>query len=294
MWQEARVPTDDLDLAVFSTGGGPPVLLINGGPGDDHRYLRPVAEPLADAFHCLLYDQRGCGQSRLGRLDGATLHIDRFVADIEAIRRHFGFDRLGVVGHSWGGILALAFAAHRPASVACQVLVGMGPLDAKMGAVATANLRQGLTAEAHAALDALKRRRREAVAAGDLGTQARLHIRQMRDFSARRWFYHAETAARFAEYFADLYNFNPLITPHLWPTVMALDLGSRAEGLPVPTLVVYGYQDFEPITQAYDLRARMPQVEIRLINECGHVPWLEQPDEFYEAVRGFLTRHAAA
>lgn len=54
------------------------------------------------------------------------------------------------------------------------------------------------------------------------------------------------------------------------------------------TLVLYGCQDFEPITQAYLLQSRQPGVTVELINRCGHVPWLEQPSAFHQVVADFL------
>lgn len=106
MWREHRLPRDDHALAWFAFGdpspGGAPLVLLNGGPGDDHRYLRPVAERLAAGRACVLYDQRGCGASRLDRLDGDTLHIDRFVADLDALREALGVARIDLFGHSWG------------------------------------------------------------------------------------------------------------------------------------------------------------------------------------------------
>ncbi len=53
-------------------------------------------------------------------------------------------------------------------------------------------------------------------------------------------------------------------------------------------LVVHGYQDFEPVTQAYTLRELVPQTRIAFLNECGHVPWLEQPDRLLEVLLPFL------
>jgi proline iminopeptidase len=284
------VTTDEVDLACTILGDGPPLLFINGGPGDTHRYLLPVAERMADRFRCILYDQRGCGASRLDRLDDATLHVQRFVADIEAIRCDLGYDRLNVFGHSWGAMLALIHAAVHPDSVERQVLVGLGPLDAAQSAVARANLLRPLDPAERAALAALKQARKDALEADDLANHAEMHIRQMREFSARGWFHKPEAAAAFAEAFAAGYDCNPRITPHVWPSVMAMDIFGQIEGLTVPTLVVYGCQDFEPITQAYLLRERMPRAEVCLINECGHVPWLEQPEAFYEAVASFLQR----
>ncbi len=290
MYQPHAIPTDDLTLACFMLGEGAPVILINGGPGDDHRYLRPVAAAMADRLpvRCILYDQRGCGESRLERQDAETLHIQRFFADIDAIRRHFGYARISLFGHSWGAMLALAYAAEHPDAVDRQVLVGLGPLNPEMQAVARANNRHVLSEPERLALGDVKRARRAALEAGDVATFAALHQRQMREFSARSWFHNPDVAARFAEDFCDGYNFNPRITPLVWPSVMALDMLERARGLAVPSLIVYGYQDFEPITQAYVLAERMSRAEVCLLNECGHVPWLEQPEAFFAAVQALI------
>ncbi len=292
MWREHRLPRDDHALAWFAFGdpspGGAPLVLLNGGPGDDHRYLRPVAERLAAGRACVLYDQRGCGASRLDRLDGDTLHIDRFVADLDALREALGVARIDLFGHSWGALLALLYAIAHPGAVARQVLVGMGPLSPALADVATANLHQPLTEDERRALAELRAARKAAAAAGDWARHAELHIRQMRDYAVRAWFFDPAAGARFADAFAAGYGYNPHITPHVWPTVQAIDILARAAGLAVPTLVVYGEQDFEPTAQAYLLGAVMPHVTACLINRCGHVPWLEQADAFYGAVERFL------
>jgi pimeloyl-ACP methyl ester carboxylesterase len=80
------------------------------------------------------------------------------------------------------------------------------------------------------------------------------------------------------------------VAPNLLPTVRDVPLFELLPGIAAPTLVLYGYQDFEPITQAYVIREHMPQAELAFINECGHVPWWEQPDEFYRVLGEFLAR----
>ena len=73
-----------------------------------------------------------------------------------------------------------------------------------------------------------------------------------------------------------------------------LRFGCERDSLPSPDqvsaslLVLYGYQDFEPITQAYLIRERIPQTRICFLNRCGHLPWLEQPEAFYREVGDFL------
>jgi proline iminopeptidase len=114
MWKEHVLPTADLQLAWYEAGDGPAIVFLHGGPGDDHSYLRPFAEPLTRQFRCILYDQRGSGQSHLTELHEETLHITRFFDDLEALRLHLAQPRLRLVGHSWGATLALLYGISFP------------------------------------------------------------------------------------------------------------------------------------------------------------------------------------
>ncbi len=114
--------SDGHDLYVESVGreGGIPAVYLHGGPGSgcqpDHRRL---FDP--ERFHAVLFDQRGCGRSRPkgGREHNTTAHL---IADLEAIRTKFGFERWLVAGGSWGATLALAYAQAHPDRVSGIVL----------------------------------------------------------------------------------------------------------------------------------------------------------------------------
>lgn len=101
-------------------GRRPPVLFIHGGPGSAHwGWLNATA--LADERAVILYDQLDCGRSdRPG--DPANWTVPRYLAEIEAIRAHFGIARWHVVGGSWGGTLGLEYGATRPPALASLVL----------------------------------------------------------------------------------------------------------------------------------------------------------------------------
>ena len=88
-------------------GSGPPVVLLHGGPGL-YDYFDDLEAMLADSFDVHRYDQRGSGRSeRVLPYEVAT-----FVADLDALRAHWGHDRWTLVGHSWGAGLALAYAVE--------------------------------------------------------------------------------------------------------------------------------------------------------------------------------------
>ncbi|MDP9011427.1 MAG: alpha/beta fold hydrolase, partial [Pseudomonadota bacterium] len=106
-------------------GRGIPLLLLHGGPGADHSDFLPALQPLAERCQLVLIDERGSGRSeRLADSGGYTL--DNMVKDIEKVRKHFRFPRLVVLGHSFGGILAQAYAVRHPQRISGLVLAGTG------------------------------------------------------------------------------------------------------------------------------------------------------------------------
>jgi proline iminopeptidase len=289
VWQEYRVGTPDgLDLAYYIAGDGPPLVWINGGPGEGASTLRTVARSLTSHFTCVLYDQRGCGQSILPRLDAEAVSMQTTTADLEALRSTLGVEQLQIIGHSWGAMLALAYSLHYPEQVARQVLVGMGPLNRALADVSSANIRRAMTRHQQYEFDVLRGQRRVAIAEQNTAAHARIHQRLIADFYAPAWLYSREKAAQFAETYNKYYDFNPYVSGFLMPSWYALDVLSLIDGLQVPTLVLYGYQDVAPITQAYLLAERMPFVAVEMLNECGHIPWLDQPDAFFQAVTTFF------
>lgn len=286
-WQEHHLLTTDLRLAWYEAGSGPTVIFVNGGPGDTHRYLRPAVEPLAGQMRCVLYDQRGCGQSHLDNLDEITLHIDRFVDDLEALRLHLGLERLALVGHSWGATLALVYAIAHPEQVDRLALVGMGPINDEMDAVASANLLKPLSAAERDERASLRLQVQRAVAAGD---DARVHALRVQEAPLR---FRGQFASPEAlQYFLTAYLMedppNRRVHDVVWACYTQIRGGLRYERVTAPALIIYGYQDFEPITQAYVLREYIPQAQICFLNNCGHEPWLERPEPFYGALRTFL------
>src|SRR6202035_2954350 len=113
---------DGHELYVESVGreGGIGAVYLHGGPGSgcqpDHRRL---FDP--ERFHAVLFDQRGCGRSTPKRSREANT-LPHLIADLEAIRTKFGFERWLVVGGSWGATLALAYAQAHPERVSGIVL----------------------------------------------------------------------------------------------------------------------------------------------------------------------------
>lgn len=111
-------------------GEGPPLVVLPGGPGWGAGYLRDeLTTLLSDRLHLFFHDQRGTGHST-GTEHAERLNVSTFVADLDAVREFLSLDRLHLLGHSFGGLLAMHYAAARPARAGSLVLVDPDPASA--------------------------------------------------------------------------------------------------------------------------------------------------------------------
>jgi proline-specific peptidase len=106
---------------IVGEGDGVPVLLLHGGPGLPSDSLAPLAALARNGRPVVLYDQLGCGRSDRAS-DDTLWSIQLFVAELAAVRAALGLHELHLLGHSWGGMLALEYALTRPAGLRSLVL----------------------------------------------------------------------------------------------------------------------------------------------------------------------------
>lgn len=88
---------------------------VHGGPGSDHSDFKPWLTPLSEHYQIVYLDQRSNGQSE--RVDPSTCTFDQLADDIEALRLYLGLEKIIVLGHSFGGMIAQVFAVKYPNSV---------------------------------------------------------------------------------------------------------------------------------------------------------------------------------
>src|SRR6185437_6663659 len=129
--QDGYVDNRGVKLFYHIVGHGADTLVvIHGGPGFTLDYLAPDLEPLTAHHTLLFYDQRGAGKSTLVG-DSAGLTVDKFVDDLEAIRRHFHMKKLTLLAHSWGAAVAALYAIRYPDQVSRMIIVGGLPMTGR-------------------------------------------------------------------------------------------------------------------------------------------------------------------
>ncbi|MFJ8627107.1 alpha/beta fold hydrolase [Kitasatospora sp. NPDC093550] len=273
---------DGTRLAFRTLGGGPPLVCLPGGPGRAAAYLGDLGG-LGAHRTLVLPDTRGTGASA-GSADPTAYRVDRLVADVEALRRRLGLDRIDLLGHSAGGSLALLYAAAHPERLASLTLVtpsfaAVGlPSDTGAEEVIAARAAEPWHPEAVAAYRRMKAARSFAEAAP--------HRLAFEPLMYGRW----DSAAR-AHAAADPAQRSLTVSEHFYAGYRpdGEDLRRRLAGLTCPVHLLAGELDLWPTaTAAADAAALFPEVSLTVQPGAGHYPWLDDPRAFTAAVGGFL------
>lgn len=103
----ATVPGGRIYWRKYGAGPKTPLLTLHGGPGSSHNYLLPL-QALADERPIIFYDQLGCGRADAPNEDD-TYSIQRSVDEVDAVRSALNLDRVIMLGHSWGALLAVEY-----------------------------------------------------------------------------------------------------------------------------------------------------------------------------------------
>jgi proline iminopeptidase len=273
---------------VYGSGKDTTVVL-GGGPALPISYFDKDLAPLAHGRTLIFFDARGAGKSQL-TTNPALLTMGHHVADLEAVRAHFGLDEMKLVGHSWGAMLAAHYAAEYPQHVNRMVLVTPGPVQAKYDAEHDA-IRVSRTdpkvLERQGELFGLL--------LGGASTQPVKDCTELFDSFFPAYFHDPANVA----------NVHGTWCPQTDDAAALLLMGMFAgrgslgpnwnlvpmlEGIQTPALVIHGTGDPIPAASTVAYADALPNGTLRIIQGAGHFPWAEEPAAFFSAVNTFLRR----
>jgi proline iminopeptidase len=273
---------------IFATRRGnevpdrPRALLLHGGPGMGAEYLVHLIEELEDVIDGVLPQQRGVEPSTLEGPRG----VDAHVADEIAVLDHLGWDRAWLIGHSWGGLLAMHLAVAHPERVRGLVLFDtMGAVPDGGGAALSANLVARLEPGERRYLD-------ELIARQDRGDDDPMLVAEMLVTLWPSYSYaHGNVLPpRPLRLEVPLPN-----VPDTMESVRAhWAAGTLERGLPtldLPALLIHGVADPLPSSVSVETAALIPGARLELIERSGHFPWLERRGDIRPIVEAFLAEH---
>lgn len=264
-----------MELFVRRVGEGRPVVALHGGPGADHGYLRPGFDTLADDRELIYYDQRGGGRSPVER--EVPVGWTEQVADLEALREHWGIERLTLAGYSWGGLLALLYALEHPGRVGRLALVSPAPTwRAARERFEAEFARRNLS-------PALQEERRVLRGSGLRERDPAAYQQRLFELSVAAYFFDPLKARELTPF-----RITGRTQKGVWQSLGHYDLRPRLPELrDTPSLVLHGEEDPIPIAAARTT-ADLLEAEFHPIPNCGHVPYVEALDDFRRILGAFL------
>jgi pimeloyl-ACP methyl ester carboxylesterase len=132
VFQELSVQTPQVTLYARVAGNlqsGNALIAIHGGPGNSSDYMVSLGQLAGDDLAVVIYDQRGTGHSTDPGKDPANYTLLSYVDDLEAVRAATGLERVFILGHSWGGVVAQRYATLYPQRLRALILMGSGALS---------------------------------------------------------------------------------------------------------------------------------------------------------------------
>jgi proline iminopeptidase len=277
----------DLGYETFGAKGTAlPIVAVNGGPGLSHAYMmqNDLWQRVGKNRFVVLYDQRGTGASKRMQngasqagvsQTGLSQTMDSQVADLDAVRQALGLNKFALLGDSYGGLVAMAYAAAHPEHVAKLVLSDSpGPSWHDLVHLLPdvfPDIQEQNVAEVKKLGDTT-----EAAARAGL----RNHFRMI--------FYSPEKRDVYMSHMGDL-GFEPAVGDAVEKATADLDLTPKLAGFRFPALVINGRYDMNvaPLT-AWRLAHAIPGAKVVFFEHSGHLPAYEEPEKYIEVLEAFL------
>jgi proline iminopeptidase len=265
--------------AKYGRAGSPKLLVLHGGPGADHRYLLPQMLYLGENYELFFYDQRGGGLSKSDARIPVTWQTH--VEDLGAVAEELGLDPVSIVGYSWGAMLGLLYTIERrkdgdlrsPYRVA---LLSPAPL--------TREYRRQFEEE-------FARRQESPEILSMRDELAASGLRERDPEAYRQRAFELGVAGYFSDprKASDLTPFRVVgrVQQSVWESLGDFDLIRDLKGIKVPSITIHGRDDPIPLASSVEA-ARALGTKLEVLDECGHVPYVEQPERLFAALDPFL------
>jgi proline iminopeptidase len=293
--EEGLVDANGVLIYYTAIGKGEPLLVVHGGPGASHDYFLPYLLPLARTNHLIFIDERGSGRSE--KLQNAHDYtVENMVEDVEAVRQALHLGKVNLLGHSYGGVLAQAYALKYQKNLNHLILGSTFSSTSAMNQV-LAREKAGMDPEARQKLQTLED-------AGLFGKgKPWERNRYPNDYASLAWG---------DGYFPFLYqnhpdpNYDPLagntstswdLYREMWGShgefvidgnLKSVEYTDRLAAIHVPTLVMCGDHDESDPSLSHTMNEKIAGSKLVIFPKSGHMTFVDQPDMFIKTVNDFL------
>jgi proline iminopeptidase len=292
--EEGFVDAGEVLIYYKALGAGDPLVVVHGGPGASHDYFLPYLLPLAKTNRLVFIDERGSGRSeKLEDPSGYT--VENMVEDLEAVRIALGLGKINLLGHSYGGVLAQAYAFTYQDNLSHLILCSTFHSTKQLNDVFD-TMVANMTPELRGRIEKMEQ-------AGLYGNG--------KDFEKNRYTTDYMVAAWGEGYFPYLYgrrpdpNYDPAgmgnmswdLYRTMWGSsgefvvdgnLVSVEYADRLGSIRVPTLISVGDHDQVDPSISQDMQAKIPGSTLVVLPESGHMTFVDQPAMFLKSVDDFV------
>src|SRR5438105_6402245 len=268
---QVRLP-DGYEMFVEEVGAGFPLVVLHGGPGLDHSMFRPWLDPLGDELRLLYVDERGQGRSE--RVDPETLSLEVFARDVDLLAEALDLERLALLGHSFGAIVATWHATELGTAAAYVISGG-------------ADASEPMMADVEASLEALGERGRRIAESWDAEQEVQTEEELAELMRTQMPFHFAgEPPPGYGEETV----YSPDVLHHFARVGYGdFDYRPRLQNVRRPTLVVVGERGRTTTPRAARvLHEGIAGSELVVVPNAGHMSFVEGQALYLDAVRTFV------
>jgi proline iminopeptidase len=291
--QDGFVDANGVMIYYAMLGRGEPLLILHGGPGASHDYFLPYLLPLARHHKVIFIDERGSGKSQKLE-DRSAYTIENMVEDVEAVRQGLGLGKIDLLGHSYGGALAQAYALKYQRNLSHLILASTWSSSAALNEVFV-RMKRDMAPELRERIDKLE-------AAGLFG--------HGKDYEKNRYSNEYMIAAWGEGYFPYVYhnrpdpNYDPTALGEAWDlyremwgehgefiidgNLRSVEYTDRLAGIKVPTLMVVGEHDECDPTLSQAMHEKIAGSTMVVLPNSGHMTFVDQTGMFIKTVDEFL------
>ena len=282
---------DGVRLFYRVVGDGPETLVaVHGGPGNTFESILADLEPLAKGRRVIYYDQRGGGRSDLIR-DRNKLAVSKHVADLEAVRSFFKLERMTLLGNSWGGMLVAYYAAAHPERVERMILHSPGEPTRAFAVEAVEEMQSRMDNRYTPA----ERKRYGFVSDPRNWVRAEDPRAVCREFYTLLLPIYVSKPESMKSFKGDVcagpieaVRYQQVVNTYIMNSLGDWDLLPSLGVVKAPVLVIHGEADPIPVESSEAWARAFPNAELLLVEGAGHLPQVERPEIFFDAVETFL------
>ena len=293
--QEGFVDSHGALIYYMSVGQGAPLMIIHGGPGASHEYFLPHLLPLMRSNRLIFIDERGSGKS--SKLEDPHQYtVANMVEDIETVRQALGLGKISLLGHSFGGVLAEAYALKYQQHLS-HLILGSTFASTKELNAALSKMKAAMPEKDRERVEALE-------AAGLYGKgEAWEHGRYPEEYAKLAWG---------NGYFPYLYQKNPDpnydavsgntdtawdVYREMWGShgefvvdgnLTEVEYVNKLSQIKVPTLIIVGDHDESDPKMSEEMHAKIAGSKLVILPQSGHMTFVDQPGKFLATVSGFV------